>query len=258
MAEEASAVPAENESTISPQPQTKSWVLKYVIFGLGGLLLLGGTTYAGYWWGVRSAKLPAEQDLAPRDKTQISKLQVKTQNLTPTKTPTVASTSTPTPTPDPTADWKTLEYPNLKFKIGLPPRWSARGGIKEQPYWYDADKKIKHIVALGEIGFWEELNEKSTIKITTFDLTDPYHRKYFQENLDTAQSEESIKIGEKEFKKYSNVEVEIGPGAKKWFTFWTLENKQIGAKFMIGDRFAGSDLEEMLLRQILSTFRFLD
>jgi len=50
----------------------------------------------------------------------------------------------------------------------------------------------------------------------------------------------------------------MAPGTHKEFTFWTFEEGVLGAKFMIGDRFAGTDLEENLLRQILSTFRFLD
>lgn len=162
----------------------------------------------------------------------------------------------PEPTVDPTANWKEFEYPQLKFKIKLPPDWSERGGSVEEPYFYDADKKEKIFVAIGEKSFWEKLDEKTTIDLYTFDLSDPNHRNYFEENLNTADSIETVKLNGKTFKKYYNVALEIAPGSTKNFTFWTLEEASLGAKFMIGDRFAGSNLGEDLVNQILSTFQF--
>jgi len=162
------------------------------------------------------------------------------------------------PTVDPTVNWETHEYSDLKFEVKFPQGWVKRGGYIEPPYWYDPAKEEKIIVALGEISFWEEPNEKRTIDITTFDLNNPNHRSYFQENLDTTSSIETIKIGERSFKKYNDVAIPIAPGSTRNFTYWTLEESGLGAKIMIGDRFAGSDLSEGLIRQILSTFKFID
>jgi len=88
------------------EPQAKPRVLKYVFLGLLGLLLLAGTTYAGYWYGVKSEKLLVSPPNG----------QPETQTLTPT-TPI----STPTPlAEDKTKDWKTYTNEDLQYTIKHP------------------------------------------------------------------------------------------------------------------------------------------
>lgn len=202
------------------------------------LLLLGATGYLAY----QNSQL----------KQQIKEKQDSLSTTSPSPTPS------PQPIADPTLNWETYEYLDLKFKIKLPQGWVERGENEEPPYWYDASKNEKITVALGQISFWEEPNEKRTIEITTLDLDNPDHRKNFQENLNTASSVETIKIGEKDFKKYNDVAIPENPDSTRNFTYWTLEEGGLGVKIMIGDRFLGSDLSESLIRQILSTFEFLD
>ena len=80
----------------------KNW-LKIILFSLIGIFLLSGTFYAGYWLGTNSNL-----------KTQISKPQLKTQNLTP-------APKQPSPTPDPAADWKTYRNEKYKYSFNYPP-----------------------------------------------------------------------------------------------------------------------------------------
>jgi hypothetical protein len=102
--------------------------LKIGLLALAGLLLAGGLVWAGMQIG-KNSKL----------KSQKSKLQLKSQNLTPTQTPVVTLTPTflpeNTPLPDETAGWKTYEvdYMSTKtfgFRLKYPsdPKWNISEG----------------------------------------------------------------------------------------------------------------------------------
>lgn len=98
---------------LEPKPQLKSgkekpW-LKIVVSSTAGLIFAGGLVFAGYWYGT-SLKL----------KTQSSKPQLKTQNLTPAQAPIVS------PKPEETADWKTYTNTTGGYTIRYPNEWIYR------------------------------------------------------------------------------------------------------------------------------------
>jgi len=104
MVEEIATQP---ELTTPSQPQTENRLRKYLLFGILGFLLLASASYAGYWYGVRNEKL-----------------QLKTQNLTPTQIPVATLTPTfppeTTPSSDETAGWKTYSNPKHGYEFKYP------------------------------------------------------------------------------------------------------------------------------------------
>jgi len=85
--------------------------LKIVLISVLALIFTGSLVFAGYFFGKKSNL-----------KTQISKPQLKTQNLT--SNPTVATN--PTPTPDPTINWKTHINTKYGYQFSHPPKWSFK------------------------------------------------------------------------------------------------------------------------------------
>jgi hypothetical protein len=132
-----------SEAQVAPQeaahetPKPKSWLV--VGLAVLVLLLLGTTGYLAY------QNYQLKQEVTQKKPTPTPLPEI-------TKQPEISS---PTPTIDPTTNWETYEYPDLKFKIKFPQGWTKRGSSTEPPYWYDAAKDEKIIVALGEISFWE-------------------------------------------------------------------------------------------------------
>lgn len=114
----AEGISIQPEPIATPQPQTKPQVLKYVLFAILGLLLLGGSTYTGYWYGIKNEKLKMKDE-----KPLVSPAggQPKTENLTPTEIPTVILT----PTPDPTTNWKTYTNSKYRFSFKYPSTWTT-------------------------------------------------------------------------------------------------------------------------------------
>jgi len=89
---------------ISVTPKSNKW-LKIVLLGVTGLVVASGLVFAGYWWGRESANL----------KTQISKPQLKTQNLTQTQTQTPSPFETPFEfLPTPTLSTKVINYNQIE------------------------------------------------------------------------------------------------------------------------------------------------
>jgi len=133
MVENTTEVPSQTEPITPPQPQiepqAKSQVLKYVLLGILGLFLLGGTTYAGYWYGAKSEKLPPKADQPLVEKPQI---------LTPTETPAVTST----PTPNQMSNWKTYTNTKHGFSLSYPLGWLtlSPGGQYGDECIYSTDK----------------------------------------------------------------------------------------------------------------------
>lgn len=99
----SSQVQKEQETVTAPSSDnSKKWI-KVALFGIVGIVITVGLVYAGYWYGIRSAKLPPEADRFLVDKTRIQK--------TPPPEPT------PSPVTDPTANWKT--YTNKAFNYSV-------------------------------------------------------------------------------------------------------------------------------------------
>lgn len=80
----------------------KNW-LKIIGFSLVGFLLLSGTFYTGYLYGIQKSTIAPPKLAIP--------------------TPTLAPLPTPTPTPGPTADWKTFTNTKYRYSIKIPPDW---------------------------------------------------------------------------------------------------------------------------------------
>lgn len=93
----------------------KPW-LKIIFFSVLALIFAGGLVFAGYWYGKNSNL-----------KTQKSKLQLKTQNLTPTLPPVVSSPTTIPPEAtlpaDEAAGWKSYTSPDRTYSFKYPSDW---------------------------------------------------------------------------------------------------------------------------------------
>lgn len=93
--------------------------LKIGLLAVAGLILAGGLVFAGYWYGINS-----------NFKSQKSKPQLKSQNLTPTLMPLVTSLPTlslePTFSPDETTGWKSYKNTKYGYSVKYPQEWRYR------------------------------------------------------------------------------------------------------------------------------------
>jgi len=116
--EEQAPQPSPSVQPVQPvpvAPEKKPGILIVSVL-LIAILLVAGGVYAGIQIG-KNSKL----------KTQISKPNLKSQNLTPTEAPVVTSAPTfqpeITPLPDETANWKTYRNEEYGFEFKYPSDW---------------------------------------------------------------------------------------------------------------------------------------
>lgn len=146
-----------NQSVEVQSQRAKPW-FKIALFSILGLGLAGGLIFAGYFFG-KNLKLKA----------QISKPQLKSQNLTPTQAPVITSVPTPQPTTnllaDETADWKTYTSTKYRYSIKYPPGWS----IDDTDDGKDVDQgDPKRLLAIAK-SLKQKDNENFVIYLRTID-----------------------------------------------------------------------------------------
>ena len=231
MAEE---VTAETQPTTFPQPQTKSQVLKYVLFAALGLLLLAGAAYAGYWYGTQQVK------------------QVETLPTVSQPAPTSSSVA------DTVVEWETYRDEERRFEF-MYPTYAEMWFMKDMT----ATVRIKSPIKRLE---FEELSDGNVISVGIRRL------KGSQTMEEYVNSEIEKVVVNPDFGLAKKKEP-IAVGGSNGYTFISTSDKfGSSQKIYLVNPFSKSEFAEIgcdypsasqqgciqLATQILSTFKFLD
>ena len=227
---EENTVQGQTVQSTEVQTQLSNPWLKIALLAVLGLVLAGGLVFAGMQIG-KSSKL----------KSQKSKIQLKTQNLTPTQPPVATSSPTfqpeSTPLLDETAGWKSYTNEKYGYSMKYPPEFNYKVSVKGE-------------IMVAFDPSWEILEspaaEDKTLVIIVADTSKPVIDKtYYGEPTQIA---EETKV---------TIDGEIGQQV-----VFSQPVAWIQTVVSHGNRSFYFNLQNMQYRseydQILSTFRFLD